>query len=150
MTTDTTPEGLVALDREILATNRLPSAIELAGPLVHAFYALHDLRDRAVAHGDILEHFALVDLTADDLAAARRLLALTHDVADIASASARGCTSGNPALAEALAAMVRSVVYAIVGTEDLAWAVSQGDRLTIDGVDAGPRWLGASPEGGGV
>jgi hypothetical protein len=81
---------------------------------------LHDLRERVEAHVDALDSYEFTDVTDDDWRAARDLLALQHEIADLLSLELSCWATGGKRLR--LGAAVRAVLYEAMDTEELVYA----------------------------
>ena len=95
---DMTPDDRVAEHQRRLDEARtwlseeppLPTAAEVVAPIIAELLRLHDLRERVEAHIDALDSYEFTDVTDDDWRAARELLALHHEIADLLSLELSG------------------------------------------------------------
>ncbi|CAN5623063.1 hypothetical protein BH24ACT5_BH24ACT5_20080 [soil metagenome] len=110
--------------------DEMPTVTDLAAPFVGAVDALSQLADRAHSHIEVLDAFDYVVATDAERADARALLATMHALADTVASTCREWLVID-ARQDQVSAAMRTVLYVLMGTEDLARAVTDRDRQAL-------------------
>ncbi len=120
----------VAAKQYLATLGPLPTAAELAGPLIAPLMALWELTERVESFVDLLEHYEYIEVTDDERQGAADLLALLHRLGDLLGTELDHWT---PASVQRPSGPLRFALNLALGTEHLAHAVVEDERRRLHG-----------------